>query len=120
MEESRAHIAEFIERLEHPPATQTRALLKVRFDDGFNVEHLWLENVEHAAGVFRGTVADQPLSTRQVKLGERLEIPLARISDWLTIDAGKLVGGRTVRLLRQRMSASERAALDADSDFVIE
>jgi uncharacterized protein YegJ (DUF2314 family) len=44
---------------------------------------------------------------RKVKLGQRIEIPEADISDWLYMRDGKMVGNGTVRPLFKHMPAAE-------------
>jgi uncharacterized protein YegJ (DUF2314 family) len=41
----------------------------------------------------------------------------SRITDWMFIDHGRLVGGYTTRLIRQRMSPEERDAFDATVEY---
>lgn len=120
MEAARASIADFVARLEHPPKTQTRVLLKVRVQEGDVVEHLWLENIRRSGEDFSGEIGNEPLSLVSVKLGDRIEVPLERVSDWAVVDAGRLVGGTTLRLLRARASPSERAAMDEEQGFIVD
>ena len=55
-----------------------------------------------------------------VKNGDSEEVEPSKISDWMFVDEGKLVGGYTLRVLRDSMSPAERAEFDKSVDFVVE
>src|SRR5207249_12253584 len=74
----------------------------------------------HTADSFTGLVNDQPLNLPNVRLGQSVSVPLDRVSDWLAVDQGHLIGGYTIRLLRSRMDAKERQQYDAQLGAVIE
>ena len=120
MAKARATIGEFVEGLDHPSQTQSSVALKVRVEEGQAVEHLWLVSVTHTADSFTGLVNDQPLNLPNVRLGQSVSVPLDRVSDWLAVDQGHLIGGYTIRLLRSRMDAKERQQYDAQLGAVIE
>jgi uncharacterized protein YegJ (DUF2314 family) len=117
---AQATIGEFIQRLDHPPASQTDIGLKVRLTDGHQVEHVWLANVRHAGNRFSGIINNtvEKLADRQI--GDSVTVGLHQVSDWLAIDAGRLIGGYSIRLLRDRMSPAERAKFDQQVPFRVE
>lgn len=119
MSTARSTIGTFVERINRPPATQSAASLKVRFEEHGNVEHIWLADVGHKDGVFTGSVANDPVHITSVKAGDRVSIPLARVTDWMAIDNNELIGGYTVRLLRDRASGEERKAIDASLGGIV-
>jgi uncharacterized protein YegJ (DUF2314 family) len=55
-----------------------------------------------------------------VKIGDQATVDPESISDWMFVDNGKLVGGYTVRVLRDAMSAAEREEFDKSVPFKIE
>jgi len=120
MDEARATLDTFVSRLESPPETQVHIGLKGRFVDGAEVEHIWLDDVEHTDGKFAGSIANEPLNVHHVKLAQRVTLEAEEVSDWMAIDAGLLVGGYTIRALRDRMSKSEREQFDASVGFRFE
>jgi uncharacterized protein YegJ (DUF2314 family) len=71
--------------------------LKVRITDDRGVEH----------GKTMGTINNDPNTVTSVKLGDRLEIPEADISDWLFIRDGKMVGNFTLKPLFKQMPKAE-------------
>lgn len=60
----------------------------------------------------RGELLNAPGSLRSVSEGDRLAVPLERLSDWMYEMDAVVYGAFTVHELRSRMSASERRAHD--------
>ena len=54
-----------------------------------------------------GTINNDPNTVASVKLGDRIEIPDADITDWLYRRDGKMVGNRTLKPLFKQMPAAE-------------
>ena len=69
---------------------------------------------------FYGVVANLPESTTEVSLGDTIQIANENISDWMYVENQKLHGGYTIRLLRSRMTESERKQFDEESGWIIE
>lgn len=76
------------------------------------IEHIWLANIEYKDGQYTGVVDNVPLSIKNVKMGDTLNISNADITDWFYIEDGKLYGGYTIRVLRDKMSEKERRQFD--------
>jgi len=117
---ARETLKEFSDRLEHPPSTQTTIALKARFQEGEAVEHIWLRSISTSYGGFVGSIANNPADLVEVHLGDRVIIPLDRVSDWMAIDHGLLIGGYTIRVLRDRTPPEQRDAFDKDLGARIE
>jgi uncharacterized protein YegJ (DUF2314 family) len=81
--------------------------LKVRITDDRGVEHFWATDVARENGKTMGTINNDPNTVTSVKLGDRLEIPEADISDWLFIRDGKMVGNFTLKPLFKQMPKAE-------------
>jgi uncharacterized protein YegJ (DUF2314 family) len=120
MERARGTLDEYRRRLTNPPATHTDLSLKARFEADGHIEHMWIDAVEITTGGFRGKLGNDPVHIDTMKLGDPVEIRAGQVSDWMAIDDGRLVGGYTVRVLRERMSADERAAFDAQMEFTVD
>ena len=118
--QAQATIALFIQRLDHPPATQTDIGLKVRLTDGKEIEHVWLTNIQHDGTRFSGRINNEVERIHNHRLGDSVAVTLDQVSDWLAIDGGRLVGGYSIRLLRARMAPAERAAFDRQAPFRVE
>jgi uncharacterized protein YegJ (DUF2314 family) len=113
MAQARASLDPFLAEVQspHPGASYS---LKARFDDGRNVEHIWLINLRTAGGQISGEINNAPERIKTVSLGQRVVVPRARVSDWLIVANGRYRGGFTVRVLRSRMPRAEQRQLDQE------
>ncbi len=94
--------------------------LKTRFNTPNGGEHIWVSNIILKEGKYFGVIDNLPESTTDVKLGDTIQIKNDNITDWMYIDNQKLRGGYTLRVLRNRMTETERKQFDADSGLIIE
>ncbi|MHC5114007.1 MAG: YegJ family protein [Planctomycetota bacterium] len=120
IDEARATIDRFIEALQAPSPTQNYFSVKAPFTDGEDREHIWLSGVSYDGTVFEGEIGNEPADLTSVKLGDRVAVAPDQITDWMIIDDGRLLGGYSIRLLRDRMTEAERREFDAGLPFVIE
>ena len=104
---ARGSLTEFWKLFEHPEHGETDFCLKVMIRDGTEIEHFWVRNLENKAGKIFGTVNNDPDIVHSVKLGDRIQVPEADISDWLYMQSGKMHGNYTLRVLFKQMSAAE-------------
>ncbi|WP_462222449.1 DUF2314 domain-containing protein [Ferruginibacter sp.] len=89
--------------------------LKVRFAYGNNNgEHIWLSDITKIKGEYMGIVNNEPEYVSNLKLNDTISVNKDDISDWMYLDKDILKGGFTIRLLRDRMTAIERAAFDSN------
>lgn len=94
--------------------------LKVRFPYGeSNGEHIWLTDIEKVGDAYRGVVNNEPEYVTDLELYDTVRVEKMNISDWMYLEKDLLIGGFTIRLIRNRMTASERAAFDSTSFFRI-
>ena len=114
--EARANIKTFFDALMGPQDGQTSFLLKVAFTRNDQTEHLWLADLDFPRGKTRGTVANEP-AIKGLRFMQVVEYDPAYITDWMYLDHGKLVGGYTTRLIRDRMSPEERTMHDAQAPY---
>ena len=113
-------LGEFLDALSQPKARQTAFMLKVVFADGDQLEHVWVTDVEIlSARTVCGVVAVEP-KLPNLRFKQRVDFEPDRITDWMFVDNGLLVGGYTTRLLRKRMTSEERAAFDASVPYRFE
>lgn len=120
MRKARDTLADFEKRLEQPPATQQHIGLKGRFEEDGNVEHMWIDGIEVTAEGYRGKLGNHPVHIKAIDVGSDVLVKRANVSDWMAIDDGKMVGGFTLRVQRQRMTPEQRADFDASANFIIE
>ena len=117
---ARATVGTFETALRAPKASQSRFSLKIRIADGDNGEHFWLSDVRFDGAVFSGNIANDPDMVTTVTVGQAVSARPAEISDWMYVDHGKLVGGYTLRVLRDRFSPADRAEFDRTRPFKVE
>ena len=86
---------------------ESKFALKVKLTDKHGTEHFWAMNLERRDGRILGTINNDPEIVASVKLGDKITIPEADISDWLYLRDGKMVGNYTIRPLFKTMSAKE-------------
>lgn len=118
--QARGSLDEFVTRIAAPHANRTFVAVKVRFaPPGELPQDIWVDEVTHTNGVFRGAMGDDIPSLR-LEAGERVTIKEADIVDWMIVEDGKLIGGYTIRLAVQRMSPEERERFLETLDYTIE
>ncbi len=104
---ARETLPQFWQVFEKPEHGESGFALKVKITDPRGTEHFWATDIERRDGKVLGTINNDPNIVKSVKLGQRIEIPEADISDWLYLRDGKMVGNRTVRPLFKRMPPAE-------------
>ncbi len=119
-DQAEATVDQFIAALKNPTPSQSSFSIKLVVQDQDNIEHLWLNPVRYQDGSFYGTVNNAPITITTIRLGDEVGVVADQISDWMFVDNGKLVGGYTIRAMREKMSDDEREALDRQLEFTIE
>jgi uncharacterized protein YegJ (DUF2314 family) len=94
------------------------AVVKAPFSDGPKsrkpeAEHMWLDEVDFDGKIISGVLVNSPRWLQSVRQGDRVEVPLAHISDWMYVQLGEVFGGYSINLMRSRMGSQERAEHDA-------
>ncbi len=87
--------------------------IKVRIKDQHGTEHFWATDIERKEGKIMATINNEPNLVKSVKLGTRLEIPEADISDWMYFRDKKMVGNYTIVPLFKQMPTEEVAQFKA-------
>ena len=118
--QARATIDQFVKALEAPAPSQSLFAIKAPLSDGTHVEHVWLNEVKIDGTSFRGVINNAPELVTGYKLGQPITIERGNVSDWMFVDAGRLRGGYTIRVLRDLMSPKERAESDRQMPFSID
>ena len=111
IEQARSTLPAFLEELAHARPSATYSI-KARFEEDGQVEHIWLVDPRHDAGVIRGVLGNEPVYLSGVALGQRVEVSRESVSDWVVYESGRYRGGFTLRCLRDRMTAEERQEMD--------
>jgi uncharacterized protein YegJ (DUF2314 family) len=104
---ARSTLPQFWQAFEKRERGESNFSLKVKITGKNGTEHFWLTEIERKDGKLLGTINNNPDIVRNVKIGDRMPIPEADISDWLYMRDGKLVGNYTLRVLFKQMPAKE-------------
>ncbi len=104
---ARETLPHFWQVFDKPERGESGFSLKVRITDKKGIEQFWATDVERRDGKMMGTINNDPNAVVSVKLGDRIEIPEADITDWLYMRDGKMVGNRTLKPLFKKMPAAE-------------
>lgn len=103
----------FKECIENPKSGQAYFSLKGKFEDEENIEHIWLQNPKfNTDGTILGTIGNEPIDVTTVKIDEEVTISPDHISDWMIIENGRLIGGYTIRAIRDAYSGKELVSFD--------
>lgn len=120
IQQARDSLPTFIQTIATPQADRTLVAVKVRFTPPEeSSQDVWVDEVTYVNGVFRGNVGDD-LPALRLELGQKTNVEEKDIVDWMIVENGKLIGGYTIRLAVQRMSAEERERFLATLDYVID
>ena len=120
METARSTVNTFIIALQSPNAGRSAFSVKLAFTDGGHTEHMWLAPVTYDGKSFHGTVNNDPEKVKTVKMGQQVTVEPSKISDWMFVENRKLVGGQTLRVLRNALTPAERADFDKSMPFVVD
>lgn len=103
----------FEEHLKSPIAGQEYFSIKVMIEDAGRVEHIWLTapDFDEEGNLF-GEVGNEPVQVKTVKLGQKIGVMRSLISDWMIVENGRLVGGYTIRAIREGLPETERQTFD--------
>lgn len=121
MEKARLTLSYFKQSLVAPAGYQQYFSLKARIADGEIVEHIWLTDVSFDdSNIFYGKIGNAPLNVTTVKLGQEVGISFSDVSDWMIIENGRLIGGYTIRVLREGLTGQALANFDRSVGLFID
>lgn len=109
---SRETFNDFFSALSSKKETQSAYSIKMPFPTENGAEHIWLVDIELNDGKMFGYIDNVPDQVSSIKLGDKVEIDRNKISDWFYIENNRLIGGLTIRVLRDRMEPEERKQFD--------
>ena len=97
-----------------PKPTETGHVLKVRFDVGAEVEHIWVTDVKKLSdGNYSGRFANEPSNLLDKNIGDQVKFKQIDISDWMFMRNEKVVGGETIKAILKSMPEEEADAMCA-------
>lgn len=121
IEKARATLHYFQNSLITPQYYQQYFSVKVLIEDGQYNEHLWLTTPSFDdEGNLYGVVGNKPVSVKSVTINQKIGIEPQFISDWMIIEDGRLIGGYTIRAIRDGLAESERIDFDKKAGLYID
>ncbi len=120
MERARSTVDQFVKAFTNPQPSQDNFSIKLPVQDGEFVEQIWMLPQKYENGKFFGTISNEPLDVTTVRFGDSVEVSEAEISDWMYVENQKLVGGYTLRAMRDSLPDDERRELDQTVPFTID
>ena len=121
MEKARHTISYFKRSLTTPQSHQQYFSLKAKIVDGNMIEHIWLTDVTFDdSDNFYGHIGNEPLNVRNVKMGQKVGVALPNVSDWMIIENGQLIGGYTIRAIRDGKTGKDLAEFDKSIGLFID
>ncbi|MEM9198589.1 MAG: DUF2314 domain-containing protein [Pseudomonadota bacterium] len=113
--QARASLPAFLDRVADPEAEIEYPVLKIAYTtltgDG---EHVWVDRLSIGLdGTLSGHIANDPVNLPQIRLYDRVEIDLSRVSDWGYTQDGLLHGYYTLRAMLPHLPAADAAVYRA-------
>lgn len=107
--------------LQNPQPHQSYFSVKVKIIDGDNLEHIWLTDPHFdEEGHLFGTVSNEPVEVKTVKMNQKIGIDREHISDWMIVEHGRLIGGYTIRAIRNNIPDSDKPNFDQSIGLYID
>lgn len=106
--------------LENPKPQQTYFSIKTKLTEGNHVEHIWLDAAEISEKIVYGVVNNVPANLKNIELGTKIGVSEDDITDWLIIENNRLIGGYTIRAIRDKMSRAHRELFESTINFKID
>ncbi|WGQ10284.1 DUF2314 domain-containing protein [Pedobacter gandavensis] len=120
-EKARLTLWYFEEHLKRPTLGQDYFSIKVKVKEEGRVEHLWLSAPDFdEEGNFYGKVGNEPIQVKNIKLGQEIGVGRSLISDWLIVEQGTLLGGYTIRAIRDGLPQVEKQFFDESIGIAID
>ena len=94
---AQATLPQFWQMFDKREHGESNFVLVVRITDKGRIEHFFATDFERRDGKTMVTISNKPNIVASVKLGDRLEIPEADITDWRYMRDGKYVGNVTFK-----------------------
>lgn len=113
MQKARLTLHYFEQCLKSPQTNQQYFSIKVKIEDSGKTEHIWLisPDFDNDGNLF-GVVGNKPIDVRTIALNQRIGIDRNLVSDWMIIENGRLIGGYTIRAMRDPLSGAALANFD--------
>lgn len=120
IEKAKHTLKYFKDCLVSPKPYQTYFSIKTKLTDGNHIEYIWLDAAEISENVIYGIVNNVPANLKNIELGKKIGVSENEITDWLIIENNRLIGGYTIRAIRDKMSRPHRELFESTINFKID
>ena len=119
-QQARETLDSFIQKIGTSHPNRTLVAVKVRFVlPDSSSQDIWVDGIAYRDGSFHGIMGDD-IPTLKLSVDDKITIARKDIVDWMIVEDGKLIGGYTIRLAFQRMSAEQKERFLETVHYTIE
>jgi uncharacterized protein YegJ (DUF2314 family) len=110
-ENARRALPTFFRNLTRPEAGANNFFVKypLTADDGNSTEQVWLGSIRVKDGICYGVLANATSLLNNKKKGGTIVIDTDKITDWMYIQDGKIIGGRSIKYLLEKIPEAQRS-----------
>lgn len=102
VEEARRRWPEFVAAFEQrSPDVKSPFIVKAPVGPAGNEEFIWIEVTGIEADTIYGNLGNEPAAIPNLKLGDRVRVPVAKLNDWLCLINGEPCGGFTLKVIAE-------------------
>ncbi|OCL26325.1 hypothetical protein U472_09965 [Orenia metallireducens] len=121
IQKTKENLSIFIKELSKNNNEYTNLLLKARFEEGEKIEHMWVSDITYSSSTFMGILSNEPMYVKNLSYGDIVFVNKNQVSDWMIVkEDGTVIGGYTLRVLRNRMTQKEREEFDKSTGYKFE
>jgi uncharacterized protein YegJ (DUF2314 family) len=95
----------FFRNLARPEAGANNYYVKYPLSSDDHTEQVWLGSIRSRKGIYYGTIANTTISPTK----KRVTIDTEQITDWMYIQDGKIIGGRSIKYLLEKIPEEKRS-----------
>jgi uncharacterized protein YegJ (DUF2314 family) len=118
--EARDSLERFIQPLSHASPGQSDFSVKVPVREGEGTHYMWLQQISFDGTDFSGALGPDAAGIENHSPGERVTIASHEIADWMFVENEMLVGGFSLRVIRDQLSGAARTQFEKSMWFKFE
>jgi uncharacterized protein YegJ (DUF2314 family) len=112
--EARQRWPEFVTAFENRSPEGPPFLIKAPVGPEGDEEFIWIEVTGIESDIIYGALGNEPAAIPNLKMGDRVRIPLAKLNDWFCAINGKQAGGFTLKVIADHARRNRKDESGAD------